>query len=189
MTGARRWSSALRSDAFWVRMDSDAVRGPTGNLAATEADATRLRLIVEGSRRFDTGGGAVTPTLELGLRHDGGDADTGAGLEAGAALAYAAAGVSVEGSVRTLLAHSQSEYREWGAAGAVRIDPGAAQRGLSLTVAPSWGAASHGSNRLWSLAEAGALAPRSEFEAHRRAVADRAGCRARAGGHAPRECP
>ena len=163
---------ALRSDAFWVSMASDAVRSPAGNLEASKVDASRLRLILEGSQRFEAGGGALTPTLELGLRYDGGDAETGAGLEAGAALAYAGGGVSVEGSVRTLVAHRESDYREWGAAGAVRIDPGALGQGLSLTVASAWGAEASGAGRLWSLAEAGGLATDGAFEAGRRMDAE-----------------
>ena len=67
---------ALKSDAFWVRTSSDAVRTNTGNLEPSQADVTRLRFLIEGSRSFDTGGGSLTQTLELGLRHDGGDAES-----------------------------------------------------------------------------------------------------------------
>ena len=159
---------AVRSDAFWVRTSSERVPG----LMGSEADVTRLRLIVEGSRRFDTGGGALTPSLELGVRHDGGDAETGAGLEAGAGLRYAGASVTVEGAVRTLIAHESSGYEEWGASGAVRIDPGASGRGLSLTLAPVWGATGSGTERLWGLGDMRALAPEDEFEAGLRLEAE-----------------
>ena len=102
------------------------------------------------------------------MRHDGGDAETGTGIEAGAGLRYAGEGFSVEGSVRTLIAHEETGYEEWGAAGTVRIDPGESGRGLSLTVAPTWGAASSGVDRLWSLADTRGLSPDGEFEAGRR---------------------
>ena len=159
---------ALKSDAFWVRTSSDAVNGPDGNLAASEADVTRVRLLVEGSRSFETGSGTLTPSLELGLRNDGGDAETGTGIEAGAGLRYSGGGVTVEGSVRTLIAHQQSGYEEWGASGSVRIDPGPSGEGLSLSVVPGWGAASSGVDRLWSLADAGRLGSGGGFEAGRR---------------------
>ena len=42
-----------------------------------------MRLALEGSRAFDTGSGVLKPGLELGLRHDGGEAP---GLEAGSYL-------------------------------------------------------------------------------------------------------
>ena len=155
---------ALKSDAFWVRTTSEAVRRNDGNLGASEADVNRVRLLVEGSRAFATEGGTLTPSLELGVRQDGGDAETGTGIEAGAGLRYAGGGVTVEGSVRTLLAHDETGYEEWGASGAVRIDPGPSGRGLSLTLSPSWGAASSGVDRLWSLADAQGLAANDDLD-------------------------
>ena len=124
-----------------------------------------MRLVVEGSRSFETGSGALTPALEIGVRHDGGDAETGTGIEAGASLRYAGEGFSIEGSVRTLVAHEETGYEEWGASGAVRIDPGASGRGLSLSIVPSWGAASSTTDRLWSLSEPGSLGPGGDVEA------------------------
>ena len=158
----------VRSDAFRVRTTSEAVTG----LMASEADASRVRLIVEGSRDFEAGAGTLTPALELGVRHDGGDAETGTGIEAGASLRYAGAGFSAAGRMRMLLAHEETGYEEWGAAGAVRIDPGASGRGLSFTLAPAWGTASSGAGRLWSLADARGLAPEGEFEAGRSVEAE-----------------
>ena len=61
------------------------------------------------------------------------DAETGTGVEVGAGIRYAGSGVTVEGSVRGLVAHEASGYEEWGASGTVRIDPGASGRGLSLS--------------------------------------------------------
>ena len=165
---------ALKSDAFWVRTTSERVPG----LMGSEADVNRVRLLVEGSRSFEAGSGTLTPTLELGVRNDGGDAETGTGTEAGAGLRYAGGGVTVEGSVRTLVTHEETGYEEWGASGAVRIDPGPSGEGLSLTVAPTWGAASSGVDRLWSLGDTRGLAPEGAFEAGAQA---RGGARLRAG--------
>ena len=46
----------------------------------------------------------LTSGLELGLRHDDGDAETGTGIEVGGRVAYAflASGLSIEASARTL---------------------------------------------------------------------------------------
>ena len=147
---------AVKSDAFWVRTSLEAVP----DLVESEADVSRVRLLVEGSRTLETGGGTLTPELELGLRHDGGDAQTGTGVEARAGLLYAGEGFSIEGSAHTLVAHEESDYEEWSASGSLRIDPGASGRGLSLTVAPGWGAATSGPERQWS--PAGARAPASD---------------------------
>ena len=139
---------SLESDAFWVRTSSDAVRAGThGNLAASEADASRVRLLLLGERVFAlTNGGSFTPSVEMGARYDGGDAETGAGLEVGIGLRWAVEGMSIEGSLRTLVAHEDDGYEEWGASRSIRIDPGAAGRGLSLTVAPSFGSSSGGAS-------------------------------------------
>ena len=158
---------ALKADAFYVETESEAV----SNEGSTTGVASRVRLALEGSRAFDLGEGAVlTPALELGLRHDGGDAETGTGVELGGRIRYADAGsgLTVEANARTLVAHEDSGYREWGAGGSVRLDPGASGRGLSLSLAPVWGTPSSGVERLWSARDAAGLAPGGEFEAERR---------------------
>ena len=112
----------------------------------------------------------LTPGVEFGLRHDGGDAETGTGVELGGRVSYQdpETGLSVEARVRTLVAHEDSDYREWGASGAVRLAPGERGRGLSLSLSPTWGTASSGVERLWSARDPRGLAPGHEFEAERR---------------------
>ena len=158
---------ALRGDAFLVQMESEAA----ANTVETKADASRLRLVLEAGRSFALGEGAVlTPALELGLRHDGGDAETGTGVEVGGRIRYSdtGSGLTVEANARTLVAHEDSGYREWGAGGSVRLDPGASGRGLSLSLSPVWGTPSSGVERLWSARDAAGLVRDEEFEAERR---------------------
>ena len=147
---------AVRSDVLWLRMDSAATAG----LAATEADVSRLRLVLEGSRPISlAAGGSLVPTLEVGLRHDGGDAETGSGVEVGGSLRYTSAwGLSIEASVRGLLAHEAADYQEWGASGALRFDPGRQGLGLTASIAPTWGSAASGVERLWGQPDASGLA-------------------------------
>ena len=160
---------AIRSDATWVRMKSDAV----SNLAAAQAHVSRLRLVAEGSRTFAMEGGrTIAPRGELGVRHDLGDAETGTGVEAGAGVKLVGDGFSIEGAVRALVAHEDAHYREWGASGSIVIDPGAAGRGLSLTVAPTWGNAASAAARLWSVPDAGGLVRADDFEAKSRVEAE-----------------
>ena len=155
---------ALRSDAFWVRMTSDEARtAAAGDLADIRTDASRVRLFLEAERELEVRGeGTLTPSLEVGVRRDGGDAETGTGLEAGAGVRYAAKGIAIEGAVRRLVTHEASGYEEWGAGGSVRIDPGASGRGLSLTLAPAFGAGSSDTERLWSLGDARSLSGGAE---------------------------
>ena len=149
---------ATRADAMLTRMTSDAVAG----LAETEADAHRLRLVLEGTRPvLWPEGQSVTPTVELGVRHDWGDAETGFGLELGGRVQYAdpTLGLTIEAAVRGLLTHEDSDYKEWGASGTIRIAPDPNGQGLSLTLAPTWGAASSGIESLWSRQTTAGLAP------------------------------
>ena len=72
----------LLSDGLWTRTTSE--KAKVGSMAATEAEVTRLRLGLEGSwANLLQGGGELTPKFSLGARLDGGDAETGFGMELG----------------------------------------------------------------------------------------------------------
>ena len=153
---------SVKSDAMWVRTESDRTVG----LESAEGDVSRLRLIVEGERVFVADNGATfTPSAEVGLRHDGGDAETGSGVEVGAGLSYIAGPLTIEGQVRMLVAHEESGYEEWGASGAIRMTPSASGRGLTLSIAPAWGRTGSATERLWSAHDARGLGADNEFEA------------------------
>ena len=99
---------AAKMDARLTRIASAAATGEAGLLGATAGDTSRLRLLLEGSRTFAFGAGRMlTPTLELGVRRDGGDAETGAGVDLGGSLRYAdaALGLTVDAGGRYLAAH------------------------------------------------------------------------------------
>ena len=149
---------ALKTDAFFVRSESARVSTPgVGNLAAATGDASRLRAVLEGSRAFAlSDGGALEPSLSLGLRHDGGDAETGSGVEIGAGLTWSAPAAGLTSDLRLygLAAHEAGGYDEWGASGSLRMVPGPTGRGLSLSMTPSWGARGE-TGRLWNAAPGG----------------------------------
>ncbi|MDE0392230.1 MAG: hypothetical protein OXI57_09200 [Rhodospirillales bacterium] len=153
---------ALKGDALWVRTESESVSTPgVGNLAGARADASRLRATLDGSRTFAlAGGGTLTPSLSLGVRHDGGDAETGTGLELGVGVGWAdpSRGLDMTLRVQGLAAHAEERYDEWSVSGQLRLVPGAAGRGLSASLTPSYGADPGGSERLWTMPDAGALA-------------------------------
>lgn len=133
---------ALETDAFWVRTTSDATAG----LLAAEADVTRLRLGLESSYAAVLNNGTLlTPRFDLGLRHDGGDAETGLGVEVGGGLIWSvpARGLSVELEARSLVAHQVDGFRDWSISGLVGFDPNpSSERGLSTTLRSSIGPAS-----------------------------------------------
>ena len=167
---------ALKADAFWVRTVSDSVSTPgAGNLAGARADASRLRAMLDGSRTFALAGGrTLSPSVELGLRHDGGDAETGTGFELGAGVGYADPSRGLDAALRLhgLAAHADDGYSEWGVSGSLRLVPGAAGRGLSASLTPSYGAEPGGPERLWLLPDAHAMAPNDEAPLSRRLDAE-----------------
>ena len=113
---------AVESDALIARTASQRTAG----LLATAATVSRLRLGLEGSYALALdGAGTLEPTLEMGVRHDGGDAETGVGVELAGGLRYAdpVRGISTDFNVRGLVAHEDSGYEEWGASGTLHYDP------------------------------------------------------------------
>ena len=61
---------------------------------------TRLRLGLEGTwRGLVIGNGTLAPRLELGVRHDGGDAETGFGLDLGGGLAWSDPATGIRAAV------------------------------------------------------------------------------------------
>ncbi len=137
-----------------VKGEGSASRLRTGSddgLAGLTARTTRLRLLLEGSYEHALAGGAtLTPALEAGVRHDGGDVAEGAGLEAGAGVTWhdPAAGLTAELRARLLAAH-EADRDEWGVSALVRLDPGADGRGTFLAFGPAHGRTESGLDRLF----------------------------------------
>ena len=105
---------ALRSDAMFVWMDADRV---PGYLQETRTRTSHLRLLAEGGWSFVFDSGAkLAPSVEVGLRHDAGDAETGLGMELGGRVRYEdpARGLTVEAQGRGLLAHEAEDFEVWG---------------------------------------------------------------------------
>ena len=140
---------AVKTDAMGVRTSSEATGGSAGgNLAAATADVTRLRLGLEGTwRGLEIDTGTLVPRLEIGVRHDGGDAETGFGLDLGGGLAWSdpATGIRAEVSGRGLLTHESAGFRERGIAGSFGWDPTpGSDRGPSLTLSQTMGVSARG---------------------------------------------
>ncbi|MDE2881348.1 MAG: hypothetical protein OXP70_05805, partial [Acidobacteriota bacterium] len=140
---------AVKADGYLLRMTSES----TPVLPMVEADVRRLRVTAEGSGQVRLGSGLmVRPSVEVGVRHDGGDVENGTGVELGGGLSLADLGIGLvlSGTARVLVTHEDRGYREWGAAGSLSFDPGAPGRGLAVKVDSSYGAAAGGVEQLWS---------------------------------------
>ena len=161
--GAGGFALAFKADALWVGTSIDGVDGPAGRLKATEAAVTRFRTGLEGSRAYTIAGRlSLTPSVEVGLRHDGGDAETGAGMDVGLGLVVSdsSTGLAVDVRVRTLLVHQAEGFSERGVALSLSYNPTpSTPLGLTAKVAPSWGGqATSGAEALWGQETMGGMA-------------------------------
>ena len=153
----------LKGEAAFTSADIDG----SGSLESMSLSASRQRLVLEGVYDQRLASGATfSPSLEIGVRNDGGDGETGTGIETGAGLRYsdAASGLTLEGRARTLLSHG-GDYEEWGVSGLVRIDPGASGQGLAFSLQPAWGRTASGVQQLWEAGSTGIAIPADDAAA------------------------
>ena len=122
-TIANQLELGVRSDALIART----IAGQTEMLPRDVAQVTRLRLGLKGTVRGlqlkrDV---RIEPALEMALRHDGGDADTGFGVDmsAGLVVSTLTRGLSMEVQARGVLTHQAQGLREQGMTAAVTWDP------------------------------------------------------------------
>lgn len=130
---------SLDADAYLVTTASGAVPG----MVSARAEASRLRVVFDAAHTYapEGSGHTLTPGMSLGLRFDGGDTESGAGIEAGIRLRYSGreSRLAVEFRFKTLLAHRAPGFEAWTASAAVRMVPGPSGLGLSLSLVPTAG--------------------------------------------------
>ncbi len=162
---------ALKTDALWVRSSSD----ETDGMRDAGAEVSRIRLLLAGRhQRVMANDAMLSPSFELGMRYDDGDAETGFGMELGGGLRYADAllGLTVETKARALLAHEDGGYEEWGVGGSLSLDPGRLGRGLALRLDSGWGLAESGAQALWQRQTTAGIAPQHDPSAQGRLSAE-----------------
>ena len=145
------FSLGLNADGLLLRATSEAAPG----LAATTADVNRVRLGLEGAYAVALGDGArLTPSVDVGVRRDGGTAEKGFGMDLGGGLSFThpRLGLSLGLRGRALVRHEITQLADWGASGWLAWDPNpTSELGPALTVSPSFGARSEGgAAELWS---------------------------------------
>lgn len=99
-------------------------------------DAGHALVSLEGRRTLHSeAGGTMVVSTELGVRHDSGGLEPGAGLLLGTGFHYTNPhGLRMEGNLHALL--GRPHYDEWGVGAALLKSPNADERGLSLRA--SW---------------------------------------------------
>ena len=156
VAGVRQALPAVGRVDVAVRGDIGMLRLATGDgtelIDGLSVDARRLRVGLEASRSVSLGGATLTPFAEVGGRHDGGDGQTGTGLELAGGLRLGGLGsrLAVEARGHVLAVHTASGYAERGGSVTATLTPSgdAGGRGLAVTVLPRWGAPG-GAGTLW----------------------------------------
>ena len=136
---------SLKTDGLFVRIGAAASEG---GMDKVKADASRLRVALEGSLSMPLSNGSeLEPSLELGLRYDGGDAENGFGVDIGVGLGWTdpARGLKAEARARGLLTHEDDGFRELGISGSFdwQQKP-SSDRGAKLSLSQTVGGASSG---------------------------------------------
>ena len=141
--GAAGLSLTTTADALVVETAS----AETTGLKGSAATVSRLRLGLEATRPAPLANGAsLLPSLEVGIRQDGGDAETGYGVEVGAGLVWKDPQRGIRGEVqgRTLVTHTEEEFRQQGLALSFAWEPSPDKRGPSLSMGHTMGASASG---------------------------------------------
>ena len=131
-------------------MNLAATAPAAGEADAVNASVRRLRLGIEASHMpLPLGSAQLTPFAQLAARLDGGDGETGRGLEVSGGLRMVRGRLGVEARGRLLATHTATGYEERGFALIATMMPGGDGSGLSFSVAPRWGADTRNSDMVW----------------------------------------
>ena len=132
-------SLAVRGDAGVLNLQTEDGLGALNELGA---GVSSVRLGVEAAWRFS----GLEPFAEVSGRLDGGDGQTGTGIEfaGGVRLTESVLGIGLEAKGRVLAVHSVTGYAERGFSLIASVAPSARGQGLRLRVAPRWGAPTDG---------------------------------------------
>lgn len=151
LIGGGRTSLRFKGETAFTRADVEGA----GTIESAMFNVSRHRLMFETlhARRLASGA-TLAPSIEAGMRYDGGDGETGMGADIAAGLMVSdlLAGLSVDARVRTLVAHESEGYEERGASLSLIYDPTpSTPLGFSARVSPSWGGhALSAAQALWS---------------------------------------
>ena len=141
--GSEGVSLNATADLLSLNATSDKVEG----LESSEGNVSRFRLGLEATRPFPfANGSSLLPSMEVGIRQDGGDAETGFGMDLGAGIAWKdpQRGISAELKGRTLLSHAEEDFQDQGLALSFSWDPSPSNRGPSLSMGHAMGVVESG---------------------------------------------
>ena len=144
----------LKTEAWGTRLT---IKGNEARLEKSSIRTHGVRLAIEGSQeRMLESGGTLTPFGELGIRWDGGEGNTGTGVEVrgGLKLLNPCQCLTVNVSTRYLVTH-ESGLKEWGASVSVRRDSLRGETGMSYGASLSHGKTDSEVESLWERSATG----------------------------------
>ena len=134
---------STNADVLTVKIASEEADG----LESSEGNISRHRIGLEAVRPFPFAHGAfLIPSMEMGIRHDSGDAESGYGLDLGAGILWSDPGQGISGELKghTLLTHTEENLQEQGLSLSFSWEPSPSNRGPSLSVSHAMGAIASG---------------------------------------------
>ena len=146
---------SLRGDAGVVNLETDSGAMAIDGLSAS---ASRLRLGLEAAWE----GESATPFVEVSGRFDGGDGQTGGGIElaGGIRVLSPETGFGLEAKGRVLAMHTGEGYSESGIGVTASFEPGGGQ-GITFRVSPRWGGSADSTDLFWD--EVGSVRDASQY--------------------------
>ena len=135
----------LRANAAWASLATASGTETLDNHHVT-VDQQRLGIKLNPSVQLDYF--LIDPFVEASARRDGGEGQTGSGLEVAAGFQASGGLIHLEAHGRILLLHSASSYEERGLG--IKLGVGRPEKeGFSLSISPRWGGPGNAANALW----------------------------------------
>ena len=147
LTNSARFELAVRGDIAASRIAT--AEGESGS-DDLQANIHRLRTGIETSYSLDLFTNTTfTPFGQLNLRADGGDGDTGSGLEFTGGLKVMRNAYSIEVMGRTFETRGEDAHSESGITMTATVNPSHDGTGLSASISPQWGTTVLTGDSIW----------------------------------------
>lgn len=167
LTGTQSFRLRIKGDVTLSKVDVEA----SPEFESREVDTERVRIAIEADNTYDVRGGHILkPRGSAGLRYDGGDGETGVGIELAGALVYRDPDSKIYLEAKGRYQYGVTE--EWGASLMTNVDLQVASTGLTFSVGPVIGVAHSQISSLWEKLPAGDQQVASHFKPEMRLVTE-----------------
>ena len=149
---------AIRGEVAMANLSTDSGDDIAAGL---DVSVNRVRGVLEAT--FGDPESGFQPFIDVGIRNDGGDGDTGAGFEVAGGITVDSDNLAIEARAHTLASHGAEDYSESGISVLARIQPSSASgEGFAFEFQPRYGANYSSSGLIWNLEQQQMRQSRSE---------------------------